>query len=173
MSYDFILGIDPSGAFREGKGTTGWCVLSAEQKAITKVDQIEALKFCSQEEYWKEHLHVIKTHKNKYKKRMCVVIEDYLLYSQLATSQTNSRFETCQLIGVMKYFCFANNIKYVMQTASQVKQRWSDKILVHKGVIIPNGKGYITSVTKHPINEHCRDAIRHAWHFNTFKNKED
>ena len=40
--YKYTLGIDPSGAYKEGKGTTGWCLLNNKNNKLTAVGTIKA-----------------------------------------------------------------------------------------------------------------------------------
>ena len=37
MNSRYVLALDPSGAYKEGKGTTGWCLFDNETKQIAKV----------------------------------------------------------------------------------------------------------------------------------------
>ena len=99
-------------------------------------------------------------------------MEDYLLYANKASEQINSRFETVQLIGVIRYYCMGAGISLHIQTASQVKTRWANEILEHKGVIIKCGRTYRVVHTNQTLNKHEIDSIRHAMHFTTFYNKE-
>ena len=167
-----ILALDPSGAFEEGKGTTGWCMLK-DDRTFVNIDHISAKDFATDMDYWKAHIDLIRIHHNVYENNMVVVIEDYLLYATEALSQINSRFETVQLIGVIRYFCSQNNITLVIQQASQVKSRWANTILEHKGFIVKKGRSFYIPGTTHIINRHELDAVRHAMHYATFKNKEE
>jgi hypothetical protein len=171
MSYDYILGIDPSGNFDEGKGTTGWCLYNAKDNKISEVGFISALPYKTTEEYWHEHIHLIRllhsAHPN-----LIVVIEDYVLYASKAESQTNSRFETPKVIGIMQQYCWLKYIPYTLQLASLVKNRWTNEILLHKGIIEKRGSKMFIPNGMVPINRHTLDSIRHATHYATFKNKE-
>lgn len=173
MSYKFILGLDPSGNFYEGKGTTGWCVFNTTDNKIIKAGSISAKDFKSQEEYWFAHIDLITDMLKKRKKKLIVVMEDYMLYANKAKSQVNSRMETSKLIGVIQLHCYSKDIPYVMQTASEVKKRWTNNILHYKGYIKKYKKGYVIPGTKTKIDRHCLDSIRHAVHYATFKNKEE
>ena len=51
MKYKYIIALDPSGNFEEGKGTTGCCLFSAEKKNIISTWSIRASKYKSKEEY--------------------------------------------------------------------------------------------------------------------------
>lgn len=169
--FKYTLGIDPSGAFKEGKGTTGWCVLDNSSEKLVQVGTIAAKKYWSSFEYWQAHLVLIHQMHKKYK-NLAVSIEDYILYKNHAMAQVNSQLETVQLLGIIKFFCHNNNIQYFIRPAVAVKKRWSDEILVHKGIITKVGTRYMLTNKKQTVCEHERDAIRHAIHFNTFENKE-
>lgn len=173
MNYKFILGLDPSGNFYEGKGTTGWCIFNACDKKLIKAGSISAKTFKTQEAYWFAHLDLIATTNKKYKKKLIVVMEDYMLYASKAKDQINSRMETSKLIGVIQLNCYADGIPYVMQTASEVKKRWANNILHYKGYIKEYKRGYTIPNTKEKIDRHCLDSIRHAVHYATFKNDKE
>lgn len=170
MDYELILALDPSGAFYEGKGTTGWCVFNARDNIVTIIGDIKAQKYSEPESYWHRHLDLIESYHAKYKNRFCIVMEDYFLYEAKAKDQIHSRMETCQLIGIIKHYCWLHNIPYFLQSAGEVKKRWSDEILHHKHYICQKGRGYALPVSQEGIHRHCMDAIRHAVHFATFKN---
>lgn len=170
MSARFILALDPSGAFHEGKGTTGWCIMSDKCVVIEK-NHISAELYQSDYAYWKAHMDLIEEKFHQFP-QLEVVMEDYLLYASKASEQINSRFETIQLIGIIRYLCLEANIPVHIQTASQVKTRWANDILEHKGVISKCGKSYRIVSTGQILNRHEIDSIRHAMHFTTFYNKE-
>lgn len=170
MIYKYILAIDPSGSYNEGKGTSGWCVLKAENNEIINYNAIAAIDYETMQDYWEAHEELLRFCKNKYPD-LIVVIEDYLLYASKATQQINSRMETSQLLGILKYSL--NNLKlpYVLQNASEVKNRWTDSILLWKGIINQEGKHYYSPYCRDVIlNKHMRDAVRHAVHYNIFTN---
>ena len=82
--------------------------------------------------------------------------------------------ETPKLIGIIQHYCWLMKIPYYMQLASEVKNRWTNDILMHKGVIYTrNSRHYIDANCKQYINRHCIDAIRHAMHYDTFRNKKE
>ena len=166
----FILSLDPSGAFHDGKGTTGWCIMS-DQSIVIENGHISATDFDTDYEYWKQHLLLISQMVARYD-FLNVVMEDYLLYANKASEQINSRFETVQLIGLIRYYCMDMEITLRIQTASQVKKRWANEILEHKGVIVKCGRSYRVVHTGQTLNRHEIDSIRHALHFTTFYNKE-
>ena len=156
MINRYILALDPSGSFHEGKGTTGWCLMFHGK--LIKYGLIEAKSYDSDMQYYKAHLNLINRMNTCYPGNLDVVIEDYLLYAKRTSSQINSRMETCKLIGIIQYYCFTHKLDYVMQTASQVKKRWSDEVLEHEGLDLPQTY----------TERHARDAIRHAMHYTYF-----
>ena len=175
-NYDkqFIIAFDPSGNWSEGKGTSGWCVFHAADNKIIKAGEIQAAVHTSCEAYWDKHLQVLTELLDKYGiKKSVIVLEDYLLYGNRATAQTNSRMETPQLLGILKHFCWQLQVPYEMQTAAEVKTRWDNKILLYKKYILRDGKQYRISGRHKVLSRHCLDAIRHAVHYATFKNKEE
>lgn len=162
----YILALDPSGNYNEGKGTTGWCLYDTHTNKIIKYGVIKATKFNRMEDYWKAHLTLMDDLAGY---GYTLVVEDYMLYANRATDQINSRFETPKLIGVIQYECYSRGIRIEFQTASAVKLRWSNNILVHKNLIQERKGRYWILETK--LSEHCLDAIRHAVHYATFGNK--
>lgn len=162
----YILAIDPSGNYNEGKGTTGWCLYDTHSDKVIKFGIIKAVKYNRQEDYWRAHLDLIDGLAGF---GYTLVLEDYMLYANRAAEQTNSRFETPRLIGIIQYECYVRGINLVFQTASAVKLRWANKILVHKNIIEERGSSYYLSDTR--LSEHCIDSIRHAVHYATFGNK--
>jgi hypothetical protein len=160
-----VLAIDPSGNFTEGKGTTGWAVVSTDKKVIS-CGQILAEHYETKFDYWRAVLNIIKFTKFDY-----IVVEDFLLYKDKSQSQINSRFETPKLIGIIELLCNDLGIKCNLQRAVDVKTRWKDDILVFKNWIQRNGNKYYAGGVL--ISEHIRDAIRHGVHFVTFKVEEN
>ena len=167
--YGIILAVDPSGSFHEGKGTTGWCLMDADQNKIIKAGCIFARNYETKEDYWEAHIQLFIKLLQAYKRKPLVVIEDYILYASTAEAQINSRFETTKLIGILQYSLWKKHFPYVMQRAVDVKNRWTDDILEYKKYIKREGKHY--TAAKVGINKHQLDSIRHAVHFNTFKNE--
>lgn len=169
----YILAIDPSGNFNEGKGTTGWILLNRKTKKIEKFGEIDASTFSNQEIYWDAHIDLIKQINKRYK-HMHLVVEDYLLYAAQANSQINSRMETPKLIGVIQYYAWQNRIPLQFQTASSVQRRWNDYILDRKGYLksVKHGPGYRHYIGNALVHNHIKDALRHAVHYATFHVKD-
>lgn len=173
MKYKFIIALDPSGAYWEGKGTTGYSVFHTTDDRFIELGTIQAKGQVCAEAYWNKHLELLNKlifsargkRKGKPDKTI-VVIEDYLLYAEKANSQINSRFETSKLIGIIQHWCYMHNIPYCMQTAGLVKSRWTDEIMAHKGYLRKKGQRW-------EVCEHTRDSMRHALHFAHFRNGDE
>ena len=166
--HKFILALDPSGNFKEGSGTTGWCFGSDK---ITSAGYLKADLFKSQEAFWAEQLKLITNFHLQYKDDLAIVCEDYLLYADKADSQINSRMETCKLIGAIQVECYRSGTTLEFQNASEVKNRWSNEVLVAKGVLIKKGKFlYLPEPNLLRVNRHIVDSVRHWTHYSTFKN---
>jgi Holliday junction resolvasome RuvABC endonuclease subunit len=173
-SIRYVLGIDPSGNFIEGKGTTGWCVFDTKRNRIAHIGSIQASQSKSQEAYWHANIEMIKTMVDRYRMEGIVLsVEDYVLYAGKARSQINSAMETSQLIGIIKMLCFYKGIPLYMRTASQVMRRWTDTILEHKSYIYKVGGSWYTECRQHVLCEHERDAMRHAIHCAYFELGKD
>jgi len=172
LKYPYVLGLDPSGAFTEGKGTTGWVLLDAITKKVIKKNSIRALEYTTDTEYWASHVRLLGSLNTDYgRDGLRVVMEDYLLYADKAEAQINSRFETSQLIGIIKMTCAQHELPLYIQTAGEVKHRWNNKVLLKKGIIRPYGRGFALVDPFMPINKHELDALRHALHLSYFYNK--
>lgn len=170
--YEYILAFDPSGNFSEGKGTTGWVLMNAKEKLIAR-GYVSAEKYSCAEEYWNDILDLIRFNHKKYGTNLIVVIEDYILYRERSLNQTNSKMETCRLIGAMQYLCWKLKQDYTMQLASTVKDRWSDELLLREQIIYRNRSNLIHTESNLSLGlSHTRDAFRHAIHYAVCRNKE-
>lgn len=167
MNTRYILAFDPSGNFKEGKGITGWVLLDTETNKVAKFGYISASMSRNQFEHWDKHIILIDSLAGYYPEVVC---EDYLLYSNRAENQINSRLETPQLIGVIKYECYKRGIHINIQTAQMVKARWTDDILTRKGYLIKKNRSYYIGSSL--VSDHVRDALRHAVHYATFRKKD-
>lgn len=169
--YKYILAFDPSGSFDEGKGTTGFVLMNHKEELLER-GYIPATDYKRPEEYWNNHIVVLKKYHDLYEDDLIVVIEQYVLYKDRAASQTNSQMETCRLIGLMQWWCWKHHQPYVLQLASQVKQRWSDEILLRDGIIYRSGKKLFHTQSNLGLSlSHTRDAFRHAQHYAVCRNK--
>ena len=152
-----VLALDISGAFHEGKGVTGWCTMTDRKLLATGI--VSAINHKTDMTYYRAILDLItRMALLHHGTPFTVVIEDYLLYGHKAAAQTNSHMETSQLLGIVKYFCWEHGITYTTQRAVDVKNRWTDDILIHAKIDLPHYKN----------SKHVRDAIRHAMHYTTF-----
>lgn len=168
--YNYILAIDPSGSFHEGKGITGWVFIDAKQNLLAS-GIIKAKSYNTAEEYYNAHLKLIDKYHKPNGKGLVIVIEDYILYKHKSHNQINSRMETSKLIGILQWYCWYKVIDYKMQLATQVKNRWSDDVLIKTGIFIKKDKTIIHKQSgKLMTSPHVKDAFRHATHFATFKN---
>ena len=159
----YVLALDPSGSYKEGLGTTGWCLLDLKSMKIVKFGYISAASYSAQFPYWDAHISLIDSLAGFHPD---IVIEDYLLYGERAYAQINSRLETPQLLGIIKYETYKRGLFVYIQTALQVKIRWSDEILVRKGIIREEHGSYYIGTTR--LSSHVKDAIRHAYHYATY-----
>lgn len=162
----YVLALDPSGAYKEGLGTTGWCLLDQQTKKIVKFGTIYAGDYSCQFKYWNAHIDLIDSFAGYHP---TVVIEDYLLYGTKADAQINSRLETPQLIGIIKYETYKRGLFIYIQTALQVKVRWNDDVLVHKNIIQKKDNSYYLNELL--LSSHIKDSIRHAYHYMTYNSK--
>lgn len=164
----YILGIDPSGSYNEGKGTTGLAILNPEGQ-LEFHSTVNAQEYPSQIMYWAAVLDTIEalTHN----KNIVLSVEDYVLYATSAKAQINSEMETSKLIGAITMLAYNLGIPMYIRNASQVVNRWNNDILVFKKLITKSGNRY-TDMQGTPINRHCLDALRHAVHCHYFDIKE-
>lgn len=155
-----ILSFDPSGNFgKEGMGTTGTCVLENGDPVF--LGQITAKSYLSEEAYWFTHLDFINAIEPDE-----IVIEGYKLYNHKgmkANTQANSELQTPQLIGAIKTYCYSKSIPLTVQFASDVKTRWSEKVLVAKGYLEEKNGRYRFMGSQ--TSTHKRDAMKHALHY--------
>lgn len=163
----YVLAYDPSGNYKEGKGVTGWVLFDTQTDKVVKFGYISASMYNNVYEYWDAHITLLDSLAGFDPE---IVIEDYLLYSSRAENQINSRMETPQLIGVIKYECYKRSVKTFVQTAQAVKTRWNNNILVKKGYL--NKKGKSVMIGSVIISNHIQDALRHAVHHATFRKEE-
>lgn len=163
-----ILSFDPSGNSNhdngnEGNGTTGLAI--AQDGQLLTLLEIKAEDFESTLDYWDDLYRMIEIEFPDY-----VVIEGYKLYNHKgmsAKTQANSTLMTSQLIGALRMKCYSMDIPVTIQFASDVKTRWSDRILEHEKYL-----GLGLKFQGKQTNVHKRDALRHLLHFSTYKLKE-
>lgn len=169
LKHRYVLGLDPSGNFNEGKGTTGWCILDCKTEKILEIDSLSAKEYNCQQEYWNAHLLLIDSSLKSYPK-LIISVEDFLLYASKLRSQINSKLETPQLLGVLKMHCYLNEIPIKFRKAAAVKTRWSDEVLRREGFLIKQKDFWYCHASNRCLVDHERDAIRHAVHYMNFEN---
>jgi hypothetical protein len=162
----YVLALDPSGSYQEGLGTTGWCLYDIKTRKIVKFGFIHAGDYSCQFQYWDAHVKLIDSLSGFHPD---VVLEDYLLYGERSSNQINSRLETPQLLGILKYEIWQRGLFVYMQTAMQVKTRWKDELLERKELI--NTKGNKTYIGTVAVSNHIKDSVRHAIHYATYNSK--
>lgn len=166
MNKPYVLGIDPSGSFKEGKGTTGF-VLLAPKGQLVEHYTVEAKDYPTQVVYWIAVLQKINTTLIEYP-NLVLSVEDYVLYATSAKAQINSEMETSKLIGAIMVASYQLELPLYIRSASQVMNRWTNDILEFKKLIIKDGVSYVDS-KGNKINRHCLDALRHAIHCYSFE----
>lgn len=172
MSYRYILALDPSGNWEEGKGTTGFVIMDWNENLIQR-GYIAAADYKCPEEYWQAHIDLLFANYKRYKGDLIVVIEDYVLYRDRSLDQTNSKMETCRLLGILQWQCYKLHQPYTMQLAASVKQRWADDLLIREGILRREGGKLIHSKSNLSLSLiHTRDAFRHAIHYAVCRNKK-
>lgn len=158
-----IISLDPSGNHKEGFGTTGVCMAWANRH-IHKVDEIQAVKFKTPEDYWHQHIKLLKNIL-EVTGDLEIVMEGFRLYGHKSKEQTNSQFETPQLIGVIRHWCYGAEVPLKIQFAHEVKNRWSDSILQKENIIYTKGRTRYLTATDQVLNNHKTDAVRHMMHY--------
>jgi hypothetical protein len=164
-----IISLDPSGNFKEGLGTTGICHMF-DNGEVAGVDEIHAGSFLSPEAYWNQHIEHIEDWAFKTGEPE-IVMEGFRLYATKKNEQVNSQFETPQLIGVIRHWCWNNSIPLKITYAVEVKTRWSDEVLIRKGYIYKKGNRRYLTATDQLLNNHKTDALRHALHYYRYGRK--
>lgn len=86
-----------------------------------------------------------------------VIFEGYALSGAKAKAMTGNKFETVQIIGVIKWLCYKNEVKWIEQTPAQ-KEFVDNERLKNLGLY---DKGM----------QHCRDATRHGVYWQLFTGK--
>ena len=171
MRYRYIFAFDPSGNWNEGKGTTGWVLMDHKENLLER-GYITAQQYECPEAYWQAHLDLIRKYNELYKGELIIVMEDYVLYRERSSEQTNSRMETCRLLGVLQWYCWKLKQPYSIQMASQVKHRWSDELLIREHILYRDRKDYRHTQSGLSLGLiHTRDAFRHALHYAVCRNQ--
>ena len=173
----YILGIDPSGTFDEGKGTTGLAVMDSKKNKIIYTGFIKAVNYDSQEKYFHAHLQWLDECKERYKNDIIISLEDYVVYATKVQNHINSHLETAQLIGLLKWYAWYTGIVLTIRLATAAKTRFNNEILEHLGYIYceqgPKGFNWFTPGKRVPLFTHEQDAIRHAVYCYKFDNTDE
>lgn len=159
-----IMGIDPSGVEQNNIGHIGVYVLSTGEQEILN-HQTFFFTLEKQEDLNNFFITLPKILKEFQIEK--VVIEDFVNYPG---KQGAFRFKTnitSEVIGGLKVLLQNLNLPFKMQTATQVKTRWSDSILMKYNIIEKRSNRWFLKNSKQerPLTKHERDAIRHAVHF--------
>lgn len=171
-----ILAIDPSGSFKHGSGTSGWCVVDDETGKIIGLGNIKAKEFDTREQYFSKHKSIAKLYIHD-----ILVIENFILYQSTASSLFNQELETSELIGVICDFEEERGKKIVRQKAQQIKSVLK-KNNVLLGLVNKTEDRLTFKTTKADrvqwffegvrISNHIVDAIRHAYYYLNQENKK-
>jgi hypothetical protein len=143
-----------------------------EDGEVKELTDIKASDYRSETMYWLAHEMLIEKEKPDH-----VCFEGYKLYhhkGMAAKTQANSELQTPQLIGVLKMYCYRNNIPYTVAFAADVKTRWSEDVLVRLGILeheVKGGKNYYYFNGKLAISHH-RDSLKHALHWDRYKKEK-
>ena len=184
----YVLGIDPSGNFNEGKGHTGFAVFDRQTNTIKETWTLAAKDFASAEQYFQAHwvaiMQAFQQYNGwvdcsnglgeKYHESMVVSIEDFILYQASAKDLINSQLETPQLLGYLKMMFYEHSITWYIRPAVRVKKRWHETILEHEGYIQKyKTKSYKLEHGDHALATHELDAIKHAVHCGLFEVEDE
>ena len=153
-----ILAIDISGNYKEGKGTTGYCIGNGDG-TIIEIGEIKAKDFASRMEY---HDAVLSLALNKNKVDV-IVCENFRLYQHKAQAQVHSELETPRIIGALEYCAWLKQMPLYFQMAVDVKKRFSDEIMLENKILDKHKNALYFNFIK--TNDHIRDAMRHYYYF--------
>ena len=161
-----IIAIDISGNYLwlEGKGTTGYCI-GDEEGNIIEIGEVKASDYTNRMEYTDAVFNVV------FKKNSVdmIVCENFRLYAHKAKAQIHSLLETPRIIGALEYIAWKEPKPIYFQMASDVKQRFSDEIMLEKNIIQKHKNAYYFNFIK--TNDHMRDAMRHFYYFVKYRLK--
>ena len=169
----FIIALDPSGNYENGKGGTGIAAITEINK-VRKIitGTIWAKNYRTKEEYYTAITSKVDTLLSKVQptQKPLVVIENFKLQAHKAAAQTNQTLETSELIGRLEHHLNLKDVKCVRQQ-NTVKGRWKRKELITKEL------QYLEITIKTPDSPHAWDALRHLltayfWTFNKVYKKE-
>lgn len=166
-----ILAFDPSGSFKYGSGTSGWCFVNSSNNQIIDLGNIKAKKYKTRKEYFEEHINILKKWSID-----VLVVENFILYKSSANSMLNQELETSELIGYICGVAEEMNIKIVRQNAQVIKTILKKNNVLQD--IINKINKQIEFKTKKTdrvqwyfrgtrISNHIVDALRHAYFYIT------
>ena len=164
----FVIGVDPSGNFNEGKGHTGFAVYDRKTNKIYDTDMTYAGDYESLEAYFAATWEKLKLWIEFAEDQKCVVsMESYKMYAHKMKEQTWSEVETPQIIGYLRMKLYEEGIPLKMRPAVAVKKRWHEDVLVEYGYIEREGQSYYLEGQR--LATHECDAIKHAIHCGKFE----
>jgi hypothetical protein len=153
-----ILSIDPSGNFKEGKGKTGFVLLTIDKgKTDIKFGTIKAENYDLRIDYWFDIASLIALEKPD-----VLIVEDYRLYNTASTGaavQSFSLLETPRLLGVIEQVAHSNGIKEVVWQMANATTAYSDDKMIGLGMLTKEKGRYLYNGKK--VNDHERSALRH------------
>jgi hypothetical protein len=164
-----VLAIDPSGSFKHGSGTSGWCVVDKETGKIIGLGNIKAKDFETREKYFNKHKQIAQLYIHD-----VLVIENFILYQSTASSLFNQELETSELIGFICGFEEEKGKKVIRQKAQLIKTvlkknnillelvNQTEEKLTFKTSKSDRVQWYFEGVR---ISNHIVDAIRHAYYY--------
>jgi hypothetical protein len=164
-----VLAIDPSGSFKHGSGTSGWCVVDDKTGKIVGLGNIKAKNYESREKYFNAHKSLINMYTHD-----ILVIENFILYQSTASSLYNQELETSELIGVICSLEEEQGKKIVRQKAQQIKSvlkknkvllalvNQTEEKLTFKTTKLDRVQWFFEDVR---VSNHIVDAIRHAYYY--------
>ena len=172
-----ILAMDPSGSYKYGSGTTGWCMVSTLTREILELDNIKAKHFKTKEEYIKAHDDILELIKPE-----TLVIENFILYQGTAATLYNQELETSELIGYICGKAKERGINIVRQNAQLIKTKmYKPHILLN--IVNQKKEQLVLKTTKKDrqqwifngkrISNHMVDSIRHAFYYITRENQKE
>jgi len=152
-----LLSIDPSGNFSEGKGKTGFTILTRDNDMYTFVfGTIKAEDFSTRADYWFAVAILIAVEKPN-----AVIVEDYRLYNTSSTGaavQSFSQLETPRLLGILEQTAQTNKVPLVFQMANATTA-YSDDKLQKLGILIKEKNRWWFRGKQ--VNDHERSSLRH------------
>lgn len=171
-----ILVFDPSGSFKYGSGTTGWCIMNTKNFEIFQIGNIKAKNYETREAYFKAHIDVLRSENLD-----ALVIEDFILYKSTASTMVNQELETSELIGYLNGKANEMLLPVYRQNAQQIKT-----VLKRRNVLLSIVNSFMYQLEFKTnkldreqwyykgvrISSHMVDAIRHGVLFSNNLKKE-